>query len=309
MDDDDDLPFLGSDHGSPVVPRHEGYSHLRHSHHDTSGQAHGQELRSSFFLPDCLHTPTPLTDSAGWPHMSDTRSERSSFLTSSCDSLLSRVPCSTTPGSSLRSSRDQAHSVPSNQGSLVSSPSTLRAATSPTRPVSFRLSDSTENLFADAFQWKDSQISGLATRQMPYEHHAAPSRHPDATPFLAVDTHSLSCLLLFVSLYIVGCPVEIMQQHSTGVDWNMLFQSLPPYSLLDANEEQCRQRSLFHLGHGFVSVAKTYGKIIISELSVPDQNKTIKPINVGGIAGGTSLAHTAQRACQSTASRRGVVAS
>jgi hypothetical protein len=76
---------------------------------------------------------------------------------------------------------------------------------------------------------------------------------------------------------------------ASEVDWNTLFQSLPSHALRDANEEQCRQRSLFHLGHGFVSAAKTYGKIIISELSVPVSRKTIKPIDVGGIAGGMPL--------------------
>jgi hypothetical protein len=33
-------------------------------------------------------------------------------------------------------------------------------------------------------------------------------------------------------------------------------------------------------------VAKTYGHIIISEVALPDEKKTIKPIDIGGLAGG-----------------------
>ena len=35
----------------------------------------------------------------------------------------------------------------------------------------------------------------------------------------------------------------------------------------------------------FVSTAKRYGKIIISEIAKPYKQKTIKPISVGGLAG------------------------
>jgi hypothetical protein len=33
-------------------------------------------------------------------------------------------------------------------------------------------------------------------------------------------------------------------------------------------------------------VAETYGKVIISEINVPVEHKTIKPISIGGQAGG-----------------------
>lgn len=35
-----------------------------------------------------------------------------------------------------------------------------------------------------------------------------------------------------------------------------------------------------------VFVAETYGKVIISEINVPVDHKTIKPISIGGQAGG-----------------------
>ena len=39
---------------------------------------------------------------------------------------------------------------------------------------------------------------------------------------------------------------------------------------------------LAHLGNDFVGSATKYGKIIISELYLPYNQKTIKPINAGG---------------------------
>ena len=46
---------------------------------------------------------------------------------------------------------------------------------------------------------------------------------------------------------------------------------------------------LFKLGHQFVNEAKTYGKIIITELGKPDHLRTIRPSNMKGIAGGARV--------------------
>ena len=43
------------------------------------------------------------------------------------------------------------------------------------------------------------------------------------------------------------------------------------------------------LAKEFVAAAKMYGKIIISEVFLPYKQKTIKPISIGGVAGGTYL--------------------
>lgn len=43
---------------------------------------------------------------------------------------------------------------------------------------------------------------------------------------------------------------------------------------------------LLHLYQDFLFSARTYGKIIISEVYLPDNEKTIKPVQIGGIAGG-----------------------
>ncbi len=44
--------------------------------------------------------------------------------------------------------------------------------------------------------------------------------------------------------------------------------------------------SIAELYSKFVFTAKTYGKIIISEVYLPDSETSIKPINVGGVCGG-----------------------
>ena len=64
-------------------------------------------------------------------------------------------------------------------------------------------------------------------------------------------------------------------------DWNKEFQSI-----LSTEESLEKYTSLQKLGHDFVYAAKTYGKIIISEVHLDPQKKTIKPSSIGGIAGG-----------------------
>jgi hypothetical protein len=44
--------------------------------------------------------------------------------------------------------------------------------------------------------------------------------------------------------------------------------------------------SMSNLAADFVKAACTYGKIIISEGSLPTHEKTIRPVEIGGIAGG-----------------------
>lgn len=46
------------------------------------------------------------------------------------------------------------------------------------------------------------------------------------------------------------------------------------------------QKPLSNVRFVIVYTAQTYGRVIISELSVPVLNKTIKPTSIGGAAGG-----------------------
>jgi hypothetical protein len=67
-------------------------------------------------------------------------------------------------------------------------------------------------------------------------------------------------------------------------DWNADFQQL-----LSMPDSESKFRKLFHLAHDFVYCSSTYAKIIISELLLPDDEKTIKPAEVGGVAGGSKV--------------------
>lgn len=64
-------------------------------------------------------------------------------------------------------------------------------------------------------------------------------------------------------------------------NWNDLFQTA-----VDMEEGPKKCKALSTLGRDFVYTSKTYGKIIISELSLPPEKKTVKPVDAGGIAGG-----------------------
>ncbi|GAM25977.1 hypothetical protein SAMD00019534_091520 [Acytostelium subglobosum LB1] len=66
-----------------------------------------------------------------------------------------------------------------------------------------------------------------------------------------------------------------------GRNWNREFQdilNLPP------SNEKFQQMTFMAID--FVKAAETYGKIIIKEMFMNDALKTIKPINIGGVAGG-----------------------
>eukprot|EP01091_Cochliopodium_minus_P008798 TRINITY_DN2050_c0_g2_i9.p1 TRINITY_DN2050_c0_g2~~TRINITY_DN2050_c0_g2_i9.p1 ORF type:complete len:1349 (-),score=401.15 TRINITY_DN2050_c0_g2_i9:136-4182(-) len=64
-------------------------------------------------------------------------------------------------------------------------------------------------------------------------------------------------------------------------EWNEKFQEL--MSLENSYE---KYDGLRNLAQDFVYCAETYGRIIISEKCLPNEKKTIKPVGIGGIAGG-----------------------
>ena len=64
--------------------------------------------------------------------------------------------------------------------------------------------------------------------------------------------------------------------------WNTEFQNA-----LDMPEGKEKWEKLAHLARDFVYCSKTYGKIIISEYYLPEEEKTIKSCDAGGVAGGS----------------------
>jgi len=68
----------------------------------------------------------------------------------------------------------------------------------------------------------------------------------------------------------------------TELNWNTRYQEV-----IEKEDSQHKYKELSILAKDFVYAARVYGNIIISEIYVPNNQKTIKPINMGGIAGGS----------------------
>jgi len=82
---------------------------------------------------------------------------------------------------------------------------------------------------------------------------------------------------------------ESMKMH----DWNSRFQQAIvtlrrlPYTDDGTLTERAEvNEELMHLSHDFIQAAQTYGRIIISEVYLPHNRKTIPPLALGGVAGG-----------------------
>ncbi|KAL6066162.1 Clu domain-containing protein [Balamuthia mandrillaris] len=64
-------------------------------------------------------------------------------------------------------------------------------------------------------------------------------------------------------------------------DWMAEFQRLDAMP-----DSRAKYQALALLSRDFVKTASMYGRIVISEYFIPPEKKTIKPVNVGGLAGG-----------------------
>jgi hypothetical protein len=77
---------------------------------------------------------------------------------------------------------------------------------------------------------------------------------------------------------------ELLNRHPelSVKNWSKEFQRV----LAMPRDDLQRFSLLRNLGQDFVFTAETYGRIIISEMHLPPAEKTIKPVKIGGIAGG-----------------------
>lgn len=76
---------------------------------------------------------------------------------------------------------------------------------------------------------------------------------------------------------------------ATGIDWNTEFLELMTKLEKSVEDVASVYHQLARLANNFLDVAKTYGKIIINESSIPNHLKTIKPTLMGGLAGNVPL--------------------
>eukprot|EP01130_Rhizamoeba_saxonica_P007288 TRINITY_DN2942_c0_g1_i7.p1 TRINITY_DN2942_c0_g1~~TRINITY_DN2942_c0_g1_i7.p1 ORF type:complete len:1220 (-),score=212.02 TRINITY_DN2942_c0_g1_i7:96-3755(-) len=75
--------------------------------------------------------------------------------------------------------------------------------------------------------------------------------------------------------------------HNSRFDWNQRFQDILELPQTTTDEVLSRYERLRSLGNDFIHTAKTFGKIIIEEIFVPNEEKTIRPDKqMGGIGGG-----------------------
>ena len=75
------------------------------------------------------------------------------------------------------------------------------------------------------------------------------------------------------------------------LDWSSRFQScLIRAKKMEVESDKEKQmqatEELVHLGQDFIYAASTYGKIIISEVHLSNKHKTVRPVKIGGVAGG-----------------------
>jgi len=64
-------------------------------------------------------------------------------------------------------------------------------------------------------------------------------------------------------------------------DWNERFQRVLEMGESTLAAANLKYKLLARLSVDFVEIAKTYGKVIISEHLLPDSKKTIKPLSLG----------------------------
>ena len=76
---------------------------------------------------------------------------------------------------------------------------------------------------------------------------------------------------------------EEKNTNSFGVEWNAEFQDILS---MENDEEDKKSEKLAAIIKDFHFNARKYGELIISEKHVPCLQKTIKPVTIGGVAGG-----------------------
>jgi alpha-tubulin suppressor-like RCC1 family protein len=85
-----------------------------------------------------------------------------------------------------------------------------------------------------------------------------------------------------------GTDTDVHVIRSSAFDWNRRFQQVL-LSVAQADSPQERQRCYSELSAlviDFINMATTYARIIIGETFLPLEEKTIKPVDFGGVAGG-----------------------
>lgn len=73
--------------------------------------------------------------------------------------------------------------------------------------------------------------------------------------------------------------------------WNEQLQSIVSLPCMTPEESRVRREAIGRLGRRFAREIRPVCEQIVAEMGLPDSEKTIKPANVGGIAGGVKFIH------------------
>lgn len=84
-------------------------------------------------------------------------------------------------------------------------------------------------------------------------------------------------------------PDESRQRVGIASGWNNRFQTILESAERTQNEAFEKYHALARVAVDFVEAAKTYGRVIISELFLPPDQRSIHCTNVGGTAGGDKV--------------------
>ncbi|GAM18576.1 hypothetical protein SAMD00019534_017510 [Acytostelium subglobosum LB1] len=135
----------------------------------------------------------------------------------------------------------------------------------------------------------DTMNGELTASSASHSHGPLSESAHSASSYLAYTTNNTEPIDVTVPLDHNTPSVNVFQpeqtctaEHRQSYMWNEKFQYI-----VDMEESELKYQYMAGVAKDFVYCANTYGKIIISERSLPDEQKTILPKTMGGVAGGT----------------------
>ncbi|EFA75195.1 hypothetical protein PPL_11269 [Heterostelium album PN500] len=168
------------------------------------------------------------------------------------------------------------------------SPSTHSANSSSYSPSPSPASNISSYLYIDTARSTPSDTTTASDSLSSSEGYMYADSNHSSSSYLAYTTNNTEPIDIDVPLDHNTPKVNIWKeeercQREDGQDytWNEKFQYI-----MDLPEAEDKYKYLSIVANDFVYCANTFGKIIISERNLPEDQKTIKPLSLGGVAGG-----------------------
>lgn len=236
------------------------------------------------FSPDEISAYSPTHSSAFSPYIQDTNSEASdnyeppkTTLSSSDNTITPRNPLGISLPREIPLFRDQSSSpVTTFHDSWASPPS------SPYIPADIAESSGSA---ASAREWY------YFSNKRSYKYYRVAPADEDESPTAEIDTPYYFKVAESLDAAVKDFPLPEQHPQVLG-DFNRRFQeavkgiSVSRRLHITGQDLVKPYSNLIHISQDFIHTATTYGKIIINEVYLPPEKKKIKPIDVGGLAGG-----------------------